>query len=80
MNARDKKPAAPEPTARDLAEQHERWLLRCKQECRPVIYGGKKQFIAGMHWHKGETEAVVYLEGSAEPVRPYEILFIKEPE
>lgn len=80
MSVREKQPAAPEPTARDLAELHERRLLRCKQECRPVLHKGLKQFIAGMHWHKGETEAVVYLEGSAEQVRPCDISFIKEPE
>lgn len=80
MSARGKQPAASEPTERQLAEQHERRLVRCKQECRPVIYGSKKQFIAGIHWHKGDTEAVVYLEGSAEPVKPADITFIKEPE
>jgi hypothetical protein len=70
----------PEPTARDLAEKHERILLRCRQECRPVLYDGRKQFIAGLHWHKGEAEGIVYLEGRAEPVRPAEITFAKEPE
>jgi len=80
MSARDKKPATPEPTARDLAEQHERRLVRCKQECRPVLYQGLKRFIAEVHLYKGETEATVYLEGSNEPVQPCEISFIKEPE
>ncbi|MRW88805.1 hypothetical protein GJ699_02265 [Duganella sp. FT80W] len=80
MIARNKQPTTPEPTARDLAEKHERLLLRCRQECRQVLYQGAKQFIAGLHWHKGEAEAVVYLEGRAEPVKPAEITFIKEPE
>lgn len=80
MNARNKQPATPEPTSRDLAEKHERILLRCRQECRPVIYEGRKNFIAGLHWHKGDIEATVYLEGRAEPVRPCEISFIQEAE
>jgi hypothetical protein len=80
MSARDKKPAEPQPTGRDLAEQHERRLMRCRQECRPMLHQGLKQFIAEVHLYKGETEAVVYLESSAEPVRPCEISFIREAE
>ena len=80
MNARDKQPSTAQPTERDLAEQHERRLVRCRQECRPVLYQGLKQFIAEVHLYKGETEAVVYLDGSAEAVKPTDITFIKEPE
>lgn len=80
MNARAKAVATNEPTARDLAELHERRLLRCRQECRPVLHHGTKQFIADLHWYKGEAEGTVYLEGRAEPVRPNELTFAKEPE
>lgn len=78
MNARASKSEVQEPTARDLAEKHDMRLLRAKQLCRPVLHNGLKQFIAGLHWHKGDTEGTVYLEGSAEPVRPCDITIIEE--
>ncbi|TFW15910.1 hypothetical protein [Duganella callida] len=80
MSARDKLPAAPVETARDLAEKHDMRLLRAKQLCRPVLYKGIKQFIAGLHWHKGDAEGTVYLEGIVEPVRPSELTITEEPQ
>lgn len=78
MSARNIRPTTPEPTPRDLAELHERRLLRCRQEGRQVRHNGLKQFIAEMHLYKGDTEATVYLAGIAEPVKPSEISFIEE--
>lgn len=78
VNARATAAEAKEPTARELTEKHDRLLLRCKQLSRPVLHNGLKQFIAGLHWHKGDAECVVYLEGSAEPVRPRDITIIEE--
>lgn len=78
MNARATKAEAREPTAQELADQHDLRLHRAKQLCRPVRHAGLKKFIAGLHLHKGDTEMIVYLEGSADAVRPCEITFIEE--
>ena len=78
MNARAATAETKEPTERDLAEKHEMRLLRARQLCRQVLHGGVKKFIAGLHWHKGDAECVVYLEGSAEPVRPCDLTIIEE--
>lgn len=75
MSARD---AAPAETAQDAADRHDRMIHRCKQLCRPIRHAGVKKFIAGFCHHKGDAEMVVYLEGSAEPVRPCDITIIEE--
>ena len=78
MNARATKAEAQEPSARGLAEQHDMRIHRAKQLCRPVRHAGVKKFIAGFCHHKGDEEMVVYLEGSADPVRPCDITIIEE--
>ncbi len=78
MSARDKLPAAPAETARDLADKHDMRIHRAKQLCRPVRYQGLKQFIAGFCHHKGDEEMTVYLEGVKDPVRPCDITIIGE--
>ena len=52
-------------------------IHRAKQLCRPILHAGVNKFIAGFCWHKGDNEMIVYLEGSAEAVRPCDIT-IKE--
>ena len=71
MSARDKLP--PAETAQDLADKHDLRIHRAKQLCRPILHAGVNKFIAGFCWHKGDNEMVVYLEGSAAPVRPCDI-------
>jgi hypothetical protein len=73
MNARAQQPAAPAETAQDLADKHDRLIVRCKQLCRPIEYKGANRFIAGFCHHKGDAEMVVYLEGVTGEVRPCEI-------
>jgi len=75
MSARDQQPA---PNAQDLADQHDLRLHRAKQLSRQVMHAGVKKFIAGLHLHKGDTEMIVYLEGSAEPVRPCDIEILEQ--
>lgn len=75
MSARD---AVPVGSAQDAADRHDRMIHRCKQLCRPIRHAGVKKFIAGFCHHKGDSEMVVYLEGSAEPVRPCDITIIEE--
>lgn len=75
VSARD---AMPQPTARDLAEQHDMRIHRAKQRCRPILHAGTKKFIAGFCWHKGDDEMVVYLEGVPGKVRPCEVTIIEE--
>ncbi|KQQ40414.1 hypothetical protein ASF61_06565 [Duganella sp. Leaf126] len=76
MSARDQAPA---PTAQDQADQHDLRIHRAKQLARPVMHAGVKKFIAGFCWHKGDREMVVYMEGSAEPVRPADITILEQP-
>jgi hypothetical protein len=76
MSARDKLP--PAETEQDLADKHDRLIVRCKQLCRPVLHNGVKQFIAGFCHHKGDAEMTVYLEGMKDPVRPCDITIIEE--
>lgn len=66
-------------TPRDQADKHDMRIHRAKQMCRPVEHCGLHKFIAGFCWHKGDAEMVVYLEGSAEPVRPSEITILEQP-
>jgi hypothetical protein len=66
------------PHHRDDADMHDMRIHRAKQLCRPVLHGGVKQFIAGFCWHDGDDEMVVYLKGSAEPVRPCEITILEQ--
>lgn len=68
-----------EETPKDLADKHDMRIHRAKQMCRPVGYRGLNHFIAGFCWHKGDDEMVVYLEGSAEPVKPSEITILEQP-
>ncbi|SDH42020.1 MULTISPECIES: hypothetical protein [unclassified Duganella] len=58
---------------RDDADKHDLRIHRAKQLCRQVLHDGVKKFIAGFCWHDGDDEMVVYLKGSAKPVRPCEI-------
>jgi len=67
-----------EPSARDLADKHDMRIHRSKQLARPVLHKGLKQFIAGFCFHKGDAEMVIYLEGSAEPVRPCDIEILEQ--
>lgn len=76
MSAREPLPA---PTAQDEADQHDMRIHRARQLARPVLHAGVKKFIAGFCWHKGDSEMVVYLEGSSTPVRPADITILKEP-
>lgn len=79
MSARDALPALPVETAQDLADKHDLRIHRAMQRCLPVEYNGKNQFIAGFCHHHGDREMVVYLNGSAEPVRPCDITILEQP-
>jgi len=76
VSARDKLP--PAETAQDLADKHDRLIVRCKQLCRPVEYEGVNHFIAGYRHHKGDAEMVIYLEGVAGEVRPCDITILEK--
>lgn len=75
MNAHDRQQ---EPSARDLADKHDLRIHRAKQLNRQILHAGVKKFVAGLHLHKGDAEMIVYLEGSAEPVRPCEITILEQ--
>ncbi|MYM65463.1 hypothetical protein GTP45_01270 [Pseudoduganella sp. FT55W] len=66
------------PHWRDDADKHDMRIHRSKQLARPVLHNGVKKFIAGFCWHDGDEEMVVYLKGSAEPVRPCEITILEQ--
>ncbi|KQW97108.1 hypothetical protein ASC94_09955 [Massilia sp. Root418] len=66
--------------SQDEADKHDLRLHRAKQLARQVEYRGLLHFIAGLHWHKGDSEMTVYLEGSAEPVRPCELTLVEPPQ
>lgn len=78
MNARATTDEVKKPTARDLAERHDMRIHRAKQLCRQVLHKGVKKWVAGFCHHDGDEEMVVYLKGSAEPVRPCDITIIEE--
>lgn len=69
---------SPEWVARKTAWAHERKLLAARQACVPVIYKGLVEHVSGVHLHKDDSEAVIYLTGKHEPVRPCELSF-QEP-
>lgn len=71
--------SATEETPQELADKHDLRIHRAKQLARPVEYQGLHRFIAGFCWHKGDDEMVIYLEGSAEPVKPSEITLLEPP-
>jgi hypothetical protein len=77
MSARGNLPAAPAETAQDLADKHDRLIVRCKQLCRPIRHEGTRKFIAGFCHHKGDAEMTVYLEGVRDPVRPCDITILE---
>ena len=66
-------------SSRDDADRHDLRLLRSRQRARPVLYQGTMRFIAGLCLHKGDSEMVVYLTGSAEPVKPSELTIVEPP-
>lgn len=66
--------------SQDEADKHDLRLHRAKQLARQVEYRGLLHFIAGLHWHKGDREMTVYLEGSAEPVRPSDLILVEPPQ
>lgn len=68
--------AARHPSEED--DKHDLRIHRAKQLCRPVIHRGVKKFIAGFCWHKGDEEMIVYLEGSADEVRPCDITIVEQ--
>jgi len=76
VSARDQVPA---PTAQDEADKHDLRIHRAMQRALPVMHAGLKQFIAGFCHHSGDAEMVVYLKGSAEPVRPCDITILEQP-
>lgn len=76
MSACDQVPA---PTAQDEADKHDLRIHRAMQRALPVMHNGLKQFIAGFCHHSGDAEMVVYLKGSAEPVRPCDITILEQP-
>lgn len=76
MSARDKLP--PAETAQDLADTHDRLIVRCKQLAWPVEYKGANRFVAGYCHHDGDAEMVVYLKGVAGEVRPCEITILEK--
>lgn len=74
MSARD---PAPAPSAQDEADKHDLRIHRAMQRALPVMHNGLKQFIAGFRHHSGDAEMVVYLKGSAKPVRPCDITILE---
>lgn len=66
------------PHWRDDADKHDLRIHRSKQLARPVLHNGVKKFIAGFCHHDGDEEMVVYLKGSAEPVKPSEITILEK--
>lgn len=65
-------------SVQDAADQHDMRIHRAKQLNRQVRHAGVKKFVSGFCHHKGDEEMTVYLEGSAEPVRPCDITIIEE--
>jgi hypothetical protein len=66
------------PHWRDEADKHDMRIHRAKQLARPVLHAGTKKHIAGFCHHDGDEEMVVYLKGSAAPVRPCEITILEQ--
>lgn len=65
------------PHWRDQADQHDLRIHRARQLARPILHQGVKKHIAGFCHHDGDEEMVVYLKGSADPVRPTEITILE---
>lgn len=65
------------PHWRDEADMHDMRIHRAKQLCRPILHAGVKKHIAGFCHHDGDEDMVVYLKGSAEPVKPSEITILE---
>ena len=66
----------PEISAED---RHDLRLHRSKQLVRQVLYRGTLRYIAGFCLHKSDSEMVVYLTDSAEPVKPSELTITDPP-
>lgn len=79
MSARDQAPAERVKSAQDLADDHDLRIIRARQRCQQVGHKGLKRFVDAFHHHKGDAEMLVYLDGSAEPVRPCDITILEQP-
>lgn len=77
MSARDQVPAERVKSAQDLADDHDLRIIRARQRCQPVGFNGAKHFVSTYCHHDGDAEMVVYLKGSAEPVRPCDITILE---